>query len=142
MKKRTILGISLALITIIGMLGLTACGDDVDLYSGLNLEDYIKPAEYKGIEADKMEVKVTKAEIGDAIVADLKAAAKETKLKKGDKVKEGATVNIDYVGKMDGKEFEGGSAEGYDLTLGTGKFIDGFRYLFFRLVVFFFRFRE
>ena len=126
MKKRTILGISLALITIIGMLGLTACGDDVDLYSGLNLEDYIKPAEYKGIEADRMEVKVTKAEIGDAIVADLKAAAKETKLKKGDKVKEGDTVNIDYVGKMDGKEFEGGSAKGYDLTLGTGKFIDGF----------------
>lgn len=126
MKKRTILGIGLVLITIIGMLGLTACGDDVDPYSDLNLEDYIKPAEYKGVEADKMEVKVTKADIGDAIVADLKAAAKETKLKKGDVVKEGDTVNIDYVGKIDGKEFEGGSAEGYDLPLGTGSFIDGF----------------
>ena len=103
MKKRTILGIGLALVTIISMLGLTACGEYKDMYSDLNLEDYIKPAEYKGIEADKMEVKVTKADIGDAIVADLKAAAKETELKKGDKVKEGDKVNIDYVGKMDGK---------------------------------------
>ena len=114
------------LITVIGMLAMTACGDDPNIYSDLNLEDYIKPAEYKGIEADKMEVEVTRAELGDAIVADLKAAAKETKLKKGDKVKEGDTVNIDYVGKVDGKEFEGGSAKGYDLTLGTGAFIDGF----------------
>jgi len=123
-KKRTIWCV--CLIMIIGMLGLTGCGEDVDPYSGLNLEDYIKPAEYKGVEADKMEIKVTKAEIGDAIVADLEAAAKDTELKKGDKVKEGDTVNIDYVGKIDGKEFEGGSAEGYDLTLGTGTFIDGF----------------
>ncbi len=38
----------------------------------------------------------------------------------------GDTVNIDYVGKMDGKEFDGGSAEGYDLSLGSGTFIEGF----------------
>lgn len=35
-------------------------------------------------------------------------------------------VNIDFVGKTDGKEFEGGSAKGYDLTLGSGQFIPGF----------------
>ena len=114
------------LIMIVSMLGLTACGEDDDLYSGLNLDEYLKVGDYKGVKAEKIEVKVSKAEIGDAIVADLKAAAEEKKLKKGTEVKEGDTVNIDYVGKMDGKEFEGGSAEGYDLTLGTGTFIDGF----------------
>ncbi len=36
------------------------------------------------------------------------------------------TVNIDYVGSIDGEEFDGGSAEGYDLKLGSGSFIDGF----------------
>ena len=41
-------------------------------------------------------------------------------------VKEGDTVNIDYVGTKDGEEFEGGSAEGYDLEIGSGSFIDGF----------------
>ena len=113
------------LITCISMLGLTACGDD-DLYKGLNLDDYLKVGKYKGIEAEKVQVKVERAELADAINADIDAAAKEKDLKKGDKVKEGDTVNIDYVGKVDGKEFEGGSAEGYDLELGSGSFIDGF----------------
>ena len=40
--------------------------------------------------------------------------------------KEGDTVNIDYVGKIDGEEFDGGSDQGADLKLGSGKFIDGF----------------
>lgn len=39
---------------------------------------------------------------------------------------EGDVVNIDYVGLKDGVAFDGGTAEGYDLTLGSGTFIDGF----------------
>ena len=38
----------------------------------------------------------------------------------------GDTVNIDYVGKKDGVAFDGGTASGYDLALGSGSFIDGF----------------
>ncbi len=38
----------------------------------------------------------------------------------------GDTVNIDYVGTIDGEAFDGGSAEGYDLELGSGSFIDNF----------------
>ena len=41
-------------------------------------------------------------------------------------VEDGDTVNIDYVGKLDGEEFDGGSAEGYDLEIGSCTFIDGF----------------
>ena len=40
--------------------------------------------------------------------------------------KSGDIVNIDYVGKIDGKEFEGGSATNYDLQLGSKSFIDDF----------------
>lgn len=39
---------------------------------------------------------------------------------------DGQTVNIDFVGKIDGEEFDGGSSEGYDLVLGSGTFIEGF----------------
>ena len=39
---------------------------------------------------------------------------------------EGDIANIDFVGKMDGQEFDGGSGQGYDLTIGSGQFIDGF----------------
>ena len=47
---------------------------------------------------------------------------------KGDKttVESGDVVNIDYTGTMDGEEFDGGSATGYNLTIGSGTFIDGF----------------
>ena len=38
----------------------------------------------------------------------------------------GDTVNIDYAGSIDGVAFDGGTAQGYDLTLGSGRFIDGF----------------
>jgi len=111
---------------IISMLLLTACGSDVNLYEGLDLSDYLKVGEYKGVKAEKVEVKVEKSEIGDAIVEALKAATKEVELSKGDEVKTGDTVNIDYVGKVDGKKFEGGSAKGQELSLGSGTYIDGF----------------
>lgn len=41
-------------------------------------------------------------------------------------VASGQTVNIDYAGSLNGELFDGGSAEGYDLTIGSGTFIDGF----------------
>lgn len=42
------------------------------------------------------------------------------------KVEEGDTVNIDYEGKKDGVAFDGGTAQGYNLTIGSDQFIDGF----------------
>lgn len=46
----------------------------------------------------------------------------------GTVVQDGDTVNIDYVGTIDGEEFDGGSTDGQgtDLTLGSGAYIDGF----------------
>jgi hypothetical protein len=38
-------------------------------------------------------------------------------------VENGDTVNIDFSGSVDGEEFEGGQAEGYDLEIGSGSFI-------------------
>lgn len=53
-------------------------------------------------------------------------AQAETKEVTDRAVQSGDVANIDYVGKIDGKEFEGGSAKGYDLTIGSGNFIEGF----------------
>ena len=41
-------------------------------------------------------------------------------------VENGDTVNIDFSGSVDGEEFDGGQAEGYDLEIGSGSFIPGF----------------
>ena len=47
-------------------------------------------------------------------------------VKEGGVVENGDTVNIDFSGSVDGEEFEGGQAEGYDLEIGSGSFIPGF----------------
>jgi trigger factor len=129
LKNRTIRRaglLAVCVITAVSMLGLTACGEELDPYSDLNLNDFIKVPEYKGVKAEKIKVEVQRSELADAINQDLKDSSAEKQLDKGDKVKEGDTVIINYVGKVDGKEFEGGTAEEQELTLGTGTYIDGF----------------
>lgn len=50
----------------------------------------------------------------------------EMVVKEDGAVENGNTVNIDFTGSVDGEEFEGGQAEGYDLEVGSGSFIPGF----------------
>lgn len=126
MKKKLFTTIGFVLAAAMALTGLTGCGEDPNPYSELNLDDYLKVGEYKGVEVEAIDVTVSKNEIGDEIVAALEAAATDEKVKKGQPVENQDTVNIDYVGRIDGKEFEGGSAEGTDLVLGSGTFIDGF----------------
>ena len=88
-------------------------------------DKYVKLGKYKGLTYTKEDAKVTKKEIKEEINNRLSAKATTKDSKKGT-VKDGDNVNISYVGKIDGKEFEGGSAENYTLTIGSGSFIDGF----------------
>ena len=89
---------------------------------------YIDLAEYKTISLKTSEID---EKLQAQIDSMLTASASYEQIKKG-KVKDGDTVNIYYVGKMDGEAFEGGSCteesmpSGYDLTIGSGSFIDGF----------------
>lgn len=84
--------------------------------------DCVTLPEYIGIEVD---CTVGEDEIQAEIDSVLASHTTENQIKKG-KCKEGDTVNIDFVGKIDGKEFDNGSAEGYSITLGNSGFIDGF----------------
>lgn len=80
--------------------------------------------EYKGIEVTKAPVEVTDDEIEQAIQADLEANGEYMEVERP--VESGDQVNIDYVGTKDGVAFDGGTAQGYDLVIGSGQFIDGF----------------
>lgn len=107
--------------------------DEADLPAGnpvvkedYDFNDYIKLGQYKGIEVkvDKLEVKDEDVEV--AIQMDLLNNG-ATPVDVTDRpVKYGDTVNIDFVGYHNGEPFDGGSAEGYDLTVGSGSFIEGF----------------
>ena len=90
-----------------------------------NYDEYVKLGDYKGLKYTEDEIKVTKNDIKSEIDSRVEAKSTTEDVKKGT-VKDGDNVNIDYVGKIDGKEFDGGSAEDYTLTIGSGTFIDGF----------------
>ena len=82
--------------------------------------------EYKGIEVTKESTDVTDEEVDTAIEWELEAAAAYEDAEDGHAVADTDQVNIDYVGTKDGVAFEGGTAEGYDLVIGSNTFIDGF----------------
>ena len=113
------------IICMIAVMGLTGCSNSANPYEGMNFEDYVKLAEYKGLEKSEIKVSVSDEEVQTQIEANLEETA-ETVEKTEGKVKDGDTVNIDYEGKKDGVAFEGGTAEGYDLVIGSGTFITGF----------------
>ena len=96
--------------------------------SGINAADYVDlPANYSSLTVEVEPVKeVTDEEVEDLINKEREARRELKEVTNRKKVKEGDVVNIDYVGRIDGEEFDGGSAEGYDLEIGSGSFIDGF----------------
>ena len=67
-----------------------------------------------------------KQEIQEKVSQLLDENKDKQELKKGTVLKKGDVANIDYVGKVDGKEFDGGASQGFDLDLGSGTFIEGF----------------
>ncbi len=81
-------------------------------------------AEYKGVSYVPQDTEITDEDV-EARIQNLLDANPE--IREADReAKDGDIVNIDYVGTKDGVAFDGGTAEGYDLTLGSGQFIDGF----------------
>ena len=84
----------------------------------------VKLGKYTGLEIGKTEVSVTDEELE----ADIKRLLDQngTLIVKEGKSEKGDTVVIDFKGSVDGKEFEGGSSENYELVLGSNSFIPGF----------------
>ena len=81
---------------------------------------------YKGIEVKKAaEIKVTEEDILNELKKIQDKNARLITVDEG-KAEMGDVVNIDFIGSVDGVEFEGGSAEGISLTLGSKQFIEGF----------------
>lgn len=89
------------------------------------VSDYITLGEYKGIEVTIDKLEVTDADIDAQIQSELEANATEEEITDRP-VQNGDVVNIDYEGLKDGVAFDGGTAQGQDLTIGSGQFIDGF----------------
>ena len=89
------------------------------------LKPEVTLGEYKGVEVEKAPVEVTDAEI-DAEVDKQREQNARTIDIDDRAVEKGDMIKLDFDGSVDGVPFDGGKAENYDLTVGSGSFIPGF----------------
>ena len=83
-----------------------------------------KLGNYKGISIKKTEVKITDEDVNKRIEEEREKNARLVSVDR--KSKNGDTVTINFDGYVDGKQFNGGKAENYELVLGSKSFIDNF----------------
>lgn len=90
----------------------------------ITVKPEVEVKNYKGIKAVKNVYNVTETMVKSEIEAMLRQNQRIVDVDR--EAKSGDTVNIDYEGSVDGVAFDGGKAEGYDLSLGSNTFIPGF----------------
>ncbi|WP_299982649.1 trigger factor [uncultured Ruegeria sp.] len=101
-------------------------GDDVEVEMSYEALPAIPEVDLKSVELEKLVVKADDAAVEEALNNLAETAQNFKARRKGSKAKDGDQIVFDFVGKVDGEEFEGGSAEDYPLVLGSNSFIPGF----------------
>ncbi|EAP77734.1 MULTISPECIES: trigger factor [Roseovarius] len=101
-------------------------GDDVQIEMTYEALPEIPELDLKKVSLERMVVKADEKDVDEALSNLAESAQDFADRKKGSKSKEGDQVVIDFVGSVDGEEFEGGAAEDYPLVLGSNSFIPGF----------------
>ena len=101
-------------------------GKDAELTVELEVLPEIAAPDTDGLKIERLVVPVTDAEVDEAVerIASQNKSYKDAAKTK--KAADGDQLIIDFVGRVDGVEFDGGKAEGAPLTLGSGQFIPGF----------------
>jgi len=107
---------------------ITSFEDGGDLEYTLAIEIFpdIKPTDFSTIKLERRVRDSGEAEIDKALAEIAAAHGTSAPAKEKRKTQLGDGLVIDFVGRVDGNEFAGGKAEGYELTLGSGTFIPGF----------------
>lgn len=125
MKKKIVSMI--AALMAVGMLAGCGNSDAAKDLKDMDVEKYVSLGEYKGLEVSVDPISVEESEVESLMMG---AYSNYVTAENGGIVDRavavGDTANIDYVGTKDDVAFSGGTASGYNLTIGSGKFIDGF----------------
>lgn len=98
--------------------------DGVDFTLKVQVKPDIELGDYKGLKAEKPTTEVTDEDVQNEIDKLLDRSARFVEVER--EAENDDLVTIDFDGYVDGKQFEGGKGEGYELTLGSGQFIPGF----------------
>ncbi len=100
-------------------------GKDFKVSLTFDVYPTVELPQYKGVECKKAELEVTDDEV-DAAIKQLMNKDSSKTLKETQVIESGDYAIFDFVGTVDGVEFEGGKAENYELQIGSGQFIPGF----------------
>lgn len=95
-------------------------------FDEIDAENNVTLGEYMGVEVVNSATTVSDEEVEAYIEYMMSMYSNLEEVTDRDVVENGDVANIDYEGKKDGVAFEGGTAQGYDLTIGSGSFIPGF----------------
>ena len=101
-------------------------GEDIHVEMSYEALPVIPDVDLKSIKLSKMVTKADKASVKEALANLAETAQDFEDRKKGSKAKDGDQVTIDFLGRVDGDIFEGGTGEDYPLVLGSNSFIPGF----------------
>ena len=99
-------------------------GDTLEFTAQATILPAVKLPDYQKLKTKRTEVKVVDADADDIITRMQENFAEKTKVDRA--VKDGDEVVMDFIGKKDDVEFDGGKAEDYSLKIGSGQFIPGF----------------
>jgi trigger factor len=99
-------------------------GTDLEYKLAVEVLPEIEPMDFAGLELERLRPEVPEAEVQAALERMARQQRKSETVERA--AEKGDAVVIDFKGTVDGKEFPGGSAEGYTLELGSGSFIPGF----------------
>ena len=99
-------------------------GDTLEFTAQATILPDVKLPDYQKLKTKRAEVKVVDADADDIISRMQENFAQKSEVDRA--AKDGDEVVIDFIGKKDGVEFDGGKAEDYSLKIGSGQFIPGF----------------
>ena len=121
----------LALMSMVVLATMSACGvskkGSTDSTDAKTATDYgsVELGDYIGVEIPNIDTSVSDQDVDAQINTELQQDPDKEQITDR-AVQEGDTVNIDYTGTKDGVAFDGGSATGYNLVIGSNSFIEGF----------------
>lgn len=108
----------------ISIVELPLDGNNLVFTAEVAVRPEVKLGQYKGIEIEKREYNVTDDAVDYAMEQERQKLARLVDVERP--VQNGDTVNLDYSGSVSGIKFDGGTAEGATLEIGSHTFIDGF----------------
>lgn len=106
-------------------LGEIETGKNLEITAKVAVMPEIEVKDYFGVEVEGIDSTIKDEEVEEELKRVQKSQSRLETVE-GRKTEEGDTVVFDFKGSVDGVEFQGGSAENFELTLGSGQFIPGF----------------